>query len=312
MWTFTTSLAALLHCTSASNADAYCIARQQSLPTPLIGSIAPKTHTMPHSAFAPAPEGAATSIPAAAIAAADAQTSPAPSVRAQRGKPGRKTGAHALLAELAQRYPKLFGEHPLPLKRGIFQDLVSAHPELEAEALKQALGLHTRSHRYLQAVANNQARRDLQLHAVEPMAAEHSFHALAELYRRKQRRAAQAAQESQRPALQEQAREWFMQRLGKAIERSGLAAQAYAQAIQIRDPDIQAMLQTAIEQATLQAAREQAMLEAFEASGAELAQFAEMYGQTLQATEHMLMRARLRRLPAPDAAPGVEAAPPAG
>ncbi|WP_343292131.1 ProQ/FINO family protein [Vandammella animalimorsus] len=281
---------------------------------------------MPHSALAsasasaPTSEGVATdtlaatptSAPAATASAADAQARPAQPSRTQRGKPGRNTAAHALLAELAQRYPKLFGEHPLPLKRGIFQDLVNAHPELEAEALKQALGLHTRSQRYLQAVANNQARRDLQLHAVEPMAAEHSFHALAELYRRKQRRAAQAAQESQRPALQEQAREWFMQRLGKAIERSGLAAQAYAQAIQSRDPDIQAMLQTAIEQATLQAAREQAMLEAFEASGAELSQFAEMYGQTLQATEHMLMRARLRRLPAPDAAPGVEAAPPAG
>lgn len=285
---------------------------RQPQPAAPIGPIAPrKSPAMPHSALAPtptpAPESAATSTPVAtpAAAAAGAQTHPAQPGRAQRGKPGRSTAAHALLAELAQLYPKLFGEHPLPLKRGIFQDLVSAHPELDAQALKQTLGLHTRSQRYLQAVANGQARRDLQLHAVEPMAAEHSFHALAELYRRKQRRAAQAAQESQRPALQEQAREWFMQRLGKAIERSGLGAAAYAQAIQSRDPGIQAMLQTVIEQATLQAAREQAMLEAFEASGAELAQFAEMYGLTIQAAEQMLVRARLGRLPAPSA----EAAP---
>ncbi|PAT34927.1 ProQ/FINO family protein [Vandammella animalimorsus] len=277
---------------------------------------------MPHSALAPAPaptpapEGAATTKPtdtptattATAASATDAQARPAQPGRPQRGQPGRNTAAHALLAELAQRYPKLFGEHPLPLKRGIFQDLTSAHPELQTEALKQALGLHTRSQRYLQAVANSQARRDLQLHAVEPMAAEHSFHALAELYRRKQRRAAQVAQESQRPALQQQAREWFQQRLGKAIERSGLAPQAYAQAVQSRDPDIQAMLQAALEQATLQAAREQAMLQAFEASGVELAQFAEMYGLTTQATEHMLARARLRRLPPPaEAAPDPQA-----
>lgn len=250
---------------------------------------------------------------AATASAADAQARPAQPGSTQRSKPGRNTAAHALLAELAQRYPKLFGENPLPLKRGIFQDLASAHPELQAEALKQALGLHTRSQRYLQAVANSQARRDLQLHAVEPMAVEHSFHALAELYRRKQRRAAQAAQESQRPALQQQAREWFQQRLGKAIERSGLAAQAYAQAAQSRDPDILAMLQAAIEQATLQAAREQAMLEAFEASGVELAQFAEMYGLTAQAAEHMLVRARLRRLPPPaEAAPDAQAQAQAG
>ena len=35
----------------------------------------------------------------------------------------------------------LFGETLRPLKRGIFHDLMAAHPELDAEELKQAPGV---------------------------------------------------------------------------------------------------------------------------------------------------------------------------
>ena len=49
---------------------------------------------------------------------------------------------HPLLEQLAAWYPRLFGAEPLPLKRGIFEDLLAAHPEaLEREQLKQALAL---------------------------------------------------------------------------------------------------------------------------------------------------------------------------
>ena len=55
---------------------------------------------------------------------------------------------------LAERYPQLFGPEPVPLKRGIFQDLLQAHAgEWDAAELKQALSRHTRSGPYLNAVA---------------------------------------------------------------------------------------------------------------------------------------------------------------
>ena len=58
--------------------------------------------------------------------------------------------------------PHLFGVVFRPLKRGIFQDLLAAHPDaFEREALKVALGIHTRSTRYLQAVAAGEKRHDL-------------------------------------------------------------------------------------------------------------------------------------------------------
>lgn len=41
---------------------------------------------------------------------------------------------------MAGLYPRLFGEVAVPLKPGIFQDLLAAHPQaFEREALKAAL-----------------------------------------------------------------------------------------------------------------------------------------------------------------------------
>jgi len=75
---------------------------------------------------------------------------PATETGARKPRPART--APPLLAELAQWYPRLFGERPLPLKRGIFQDLMAARAP-DKDALKQALAWHTRSTRYLVAVA---------------------------------------------------------------------------------------------------------------------------------------------------------------
>ena len=56
----------------------------------------------------------------------------------------------SVLEKLFELYPHLFGAEFLPLKLGIFQELLASHPEqFERAALKAALGTHTRSTRYL-------------------------------------------------------------------------------------------------------------------------------------------------------------------
>ena len=66
-----------------------------------------------------------------------------------------------MLEKLFELYPQLFGQTFLPLKLGIFQELLAAHPEtFQRDSLKSALGVHTRSTRYLQSVANGMKRHD--------------------------------------------------------------------------------------------------------------------------------------------------------
>lgn len=234
--------------------------------------------------------------------------------RGGRTQPTRTRAAarprHPVLEQLATRHPKLFGAAPLPLKRGIFQNLRTALPELGEEDLKEALAEHTRSTRYLQAVAAGQSRRDLDLQVVEPMAAEHVFHALVELFRRKQRKAARSP-EAERATLQDEARQWLGRRLQQHIETTGLSAADYAGTMRTRDGEVQALLQELVAQASAQSARDEAMLRAFEASGASVAAFAEMYGLSVQEAGLILARARLHQQPAPDepSHPADEAAP---
>ena len=82
---------------------------------------------------------------------------PAPPARSKQPR------ALPVLEKLAALYPHLFGDMFLPLKRGIFQDLLAAHPDaFERETLKDALAFHTRSTRYLSSVAAGHQRHDLQ------------------------------------------------------------------------------------------------------------------------------------------------------
>ncbi|WP_273966605.1 ProQ/FINO family protein [Curvibacter microcysteis] len=196
----------------------------------------------------------------------------------------RAPRSHPVLEQLAGLYPALFGEVFLPLKRGIFQDLQDAHPELfEREALKAALALHTRSSRYLTAVASGLARHDLQGQSVEAMAPEHIYHALTEVFRRRQQRAG----EDLRPKLR--------RRIIQAFESSGLSREAYAALVLSRDEAANALLDEALAEAASQAARDEAQLRAFEASGQSLDAFADMYGLDARDAARTLDRARQRR-----------------
>src|SRR5450756_1861049 len=73
---------------------------------------------------------------------------PAP---ARRKNPTRTRQVNPVLEQLFKLYPKMFGSHFLPLKLGVFQDLLALHPDVfKRDELKVALGLHARSTRYLE------------------------------------------------------------------------------------------------------------------------------------------------------------------
>lgn len=186
-----------------------------------------------------------------------------------------------ILEQLAGFYPHLFGANFLPLKRGIFQDLMVAHPELfEREALKAALAFHTRSMRYLTVVAAGQKRHDLQGQAVEDMAPEHVYHALLEVFRRRHQRAG----EDMRPKLRK--------RIVQAFDASGLSKEAYAMLVRSRDEAANAVLDEALAEISARAAKDEALLRAFEASGQTIEAFADMYGMAPRMAADALERAR--------------------
>ena len=167
----------------------------------------------------------------------------------------RAARAHPILEQLAGLYPHLFGEC-LPLKRGIFQDLQDAHPDvLDRDGLKTALALHTRSTRYLVGVAAGHKRHDLQGNAVEDMAPEHVYQALLEVFRRRQGR----TNEDLKPKLR--------QRIVQAFEASGLSRADYGQLVRMHNEAANAMLDEALAEVGARAAKDEALRRAFEASG---------------------------------------------
>lgn len=267
----------------------------------------------------PAPTAAGMAVPeGSANAPASATGTPPPTGASRRGGRGRRNssgpagGTPAPQAEgpakaaraprpipptlekLAELYPQLFGAVFLPLKRGIFQDLQAAHPDLfEREALKLALGIHTRSTRYLQSVAEGKPRHDLQGQPVEAMAPEHIHQALLEVHRRRQGRSAEDLQ----PKL--------VARIVRAIQASGLTREEYAERMHSRDEAANAVLAEALAALAALQAREEALLRAYEASGKTVAEFADMYGMDPRTAERSLANARQRAAapaPAPDAA----------
>jgi sRNA-binding protein len=214
-------------------------------------------------------------LPAEAVETpVEAQAAAAPAA-----KRSAKPDVFPVLEKLASLYPALFGAEFLPLKRGIFQDLLDAHPDaFERDLLKAALSFHTRSTRYLTTVASGQQRHDLQGTAVEAMAPEHVHHALLEVFRRRAAR----SKEDLRPKL--------IGRIVQALEASGLTPLAYADLVRSRDDAANAVLDEALIEAEARAAKSEALMRAFDASGKTVDDFADMYGMDPRAVRRMLAR----------------------
>jgi ProP effector len=230
-----------------------------------------------------------TPIDSAASAPATTEATPAPPQRPRRGKgverpPQRGARQHPVLDQLAALYPQLFGENLLPLKRGIYQDLLAAQPDvLDKEGLKAALALHTRSSRYLTAVAAGLKRHDLDGQPVEDLTPEQVHHALIEVFRRRGAR----SREDLRPKLR--------QRILQAFEASGLSREDYALRTLGRDEEVNQLTRDALAEAATRAARDEALLRAFESSGQTVEAFADMYGMPVAAAQRTLERARARQ-----------------
>jgi len=194
-----------------------------------------------------------------------------------------------VLERLFELYPQLFGARFVPLKLGVYEDLLARHPEdFKAEDLKIAMGQHARSTRYLESVAAGLARHDLDGNALDPVAPEHVHHAILELHRCRSQRTG----EDLRPQL--------VARIAKAIEASGLDREAYAVLVRSRDENNNAVVDEALAELAQQAAKREALLRAFEASGRSEQEFAEMYGMKPDDVARTLQRARAER-PAPAA-----------
>ena len=185
----------------------------------------------------------------------------------QARKPARSRSVQPVLEKLFELYPHLFGAEFLPLKLGIFQELLASHPDqFDRDSLKAALGLHTRSARYLQSVAAGNKRHDLQGVAVEDVAPEHVYLALLELFRRRQDR----SREDLRPKLRAQ--------LMAAFEASGLSRQDYLARVQTNDAQANTLLEEAFAERDQKLAKQEALFRAFESSGKTPEEFADMYG----------------------------------
>lgn len=229
------------------------------------------------------PEALPEAIPEPILEAPAAESPPAKLPAPARAP---KPDVFPVLDKLAALYPALFGPVFLPLKRGIFQDLLATHPDaFEREPLKAALSLHTRSTRYLTAVASGQQRHDLTGQPVEAMAPEHVHQALLEVFRRRQGRST----EDLRPKLRK--------RILQAFETSGLSREAYTELVRSRDDSANTLLDEALAESGERAAKGEALLRAFDASGQTVGAFADMYGLEPQAAARTLEQARRRRPP---------------
>jgi ProP effector len=208
--------------------------------------------------------------------ASPAPEQPAPAAPQPKAAKGPRP-AFAVLERLFQLYPKMFGARFLPLKLGVYQELLALHPaEFKKEDLKVALGIHARSTRYLEAVAAGHKRHDLNGVPVEDVAPEHVHHAIMEVFRRRQARS------------KEDLKPWLRSRLVQAIEASGLARDAYMELINPKDELGIAALDEAFADIAEQAAKREALRRAYQASGKSVQEFAEMYGMDLKTVKRAL------------------------
>ncbi len=222
-----------------------------------------------------------TTLDTSAAPAADTPSSP-PADKPKNFK-NRAEAVQPVLETLFGLYPQLFGAQFLPLKLGIFQELLAAHPEvLDKDTLKVALSVHTRSTRYLSSVAAGMQRHGLDGQPVEPLAPEHIYFAMLELHRRRLMR----APEDIKPKLQRQLRAQLI----AAFEASGLERQDYLARVQTNDANANVVLEESLAELDAHVAKEAALLRAYDASGKAPAEFADMYGMQLRDVKAALAR----------------------
>ena len=203
-----------------------------------------------------------------------------PASPAGHTQPKRATRpASPALEKLFELHPNLFGAHFLPLKLGIFHDLLARHPDaFQKDELKLAMGQHARSTRYLECVAAGLERHDLDGTAVEPVSPEHIHHAILEVFRRRQAR----SKDDLRPRLR--------LLLKQAIEKSGLVLDDYAALVRVQDEATNTLLDDAMAELKAEAAKREALMTTFKASGKTEAEFADMYGMNLKLVTSVLAR----------------------
>lgn len=215
-----------------------------------------------------------------------ATPAPTPRNRAPRGRGGKTPPPKAaaprrppnpVLERLFELYPKMFGARFLPLKLGVYQELLALHPEdFKKDELKLALGQHARSTRYLEAVAAGGKRCNLQGEPVEDLSPEHVHHAIMEVFRRRHAR---------NPV---DALAWRRARLVAAIEASGLSREEYTLTARAQDELSLAALEEAFATIGEKTARREALQRAYKASGRSVEEFAEMYGMDLATVQQAL------------------------
>ena len=212
-------------------------------------------------------------------------TAPEPMTDVAPSEPKQKQhgprAVNPVLGKLFELHPNLFGAKFLPLKLGVFHDLLARHPDVfKKDELKLAMGQHARSTRYLECVAAGLARHDLDGTAVEPVAPEHVHHAILEVFRRRQAR----SKDDLRPRV--------TMLLKQAVENSGLALDDYAALVRVQDEATNALLDDAMAELKAEAAKREALMVTFKASGKTEAEFADMYGMDLKLVSSVLARVR--------------------
>ncbi|GAB4214649.1 MAG: hypothetical protein Fur007_11250 [Rhodoferax sp.] len=199
--------------------------------------------------------------------AADATAPDQPAAAAPAPAKKARVDVMPVLEQLAQHYPHLFGARFLPLKTGVFHDLMAAHEGLFSRtALRAALGFHTRSSRYLSAVAQGLDRHDLQGQPTGPVATEHVLQAALELYQRRSRRDAADAAAKLRTQLT------------RVMVQRGLSRSALNLLLPACEAPVLAIVDEAAAQADAQRARQTALARAFASSGQSLPDFARAVG----------------------------------
>ena len=228
-----------------------------------------------------APADVAHTDSADSAAVADPATADTTEPKQRQHAPRQAREASPVLEKLFEFHPNLFGAKFVPLKLGIFHDLLARHPDaFEKADLKLAMGQHARSTRYLECVAAGLARHDLDGAVVEQVAPEHVHHAILEVFRRRQVR----SKEDLRPRL--------TMLLKQAIDNSGLALDDYAALVRVQDESINALLDDAMAELKAEAAKREALMTTFKASGKTEAEFADMYGMDLKLVSRVLAQVR--------------------